>query len=83
MVPLDALLAVMAEDSAPVAQRIHRLLLPSYFPGPEQGVVCVAALLRQSPEVPSSVPMHLRLQQSLLIACTIYCLYAQSLCNYT
>ncbi len=51
VVPLDTLLDVLATDSAPVAQRVHRLLLPSYFPGPEDGPACVAALLRQCPEV--------------------------------
>jgi condensin-2 complex subunit G2 len=51
VVPLDALLGAMAEDAAPVAQRVHRLLLPSYFPGPAEGIACVAALLRQYPEV--------------------------------
>ncbi len=51
VVPLDTLLDVLASDSPQVAQRVHRLLLPSYFPGPEDGPACVAALLRQSPEV--------------------------------
>ncbi|BDA48499.1 Condensin-2 complex subunit G2 [Coccomyxa sp. Obi] len=50
VVPLDTLLNVLATDSAPVAQRVHRLLVPSYFPGPEDGPACVAALLRQCPE---------------------------------
>ncbi|CAL8463631.1 g3165 [Coccomyxa elongata] len=50
VVPLDTLLDVLATDCAPVAQRVHRLLVPSYFPGPEDGPACVAALLRQCPE---------------------------------
>lgn len=51
VVPLDTLLDALASDSSQVAQRVHRLLLPSYFSGPEEGPACVAALLRQSPEV--------------------------------
>lgn len=51
VVPLDTLLEVLASDSPPVALRVHRLLVPSYFPGPVDGPACVAALLRQSPEV--------------------------------
>lgn len=60
VVPLDTLLDVLATDSAPVAERVHRLLVPSYFPGPEDGPACVAALLRQCPEVcfPSPGDIH-------------------------
>ena len=51
VVPLDALLEVLGGDARPVAQRVHRLLLPSYFSGPEEGPACMAALLRRNPEV--------------------------------
>ena len=53
VVPLDALLGALGSDARPVAERLHRLLLPSYFPGPEEGPACVAALLRHQPEVPT------------------------------
>ena len=33
IVEVQQLLEVMAQDAAPVAERIQRLLLPSYFPG--------------------------------------------------
>lgn len=33
IVEVQQLLEVMAHDAAPVAERIQRLLLPSYFPG--------------------------------------------------
>lgn len=49
--PLDALLDILASDARPVAERVQRLLLPSYFGGPEEGPACMAALLRQHPEV--------------------------------
>ena len=47
------LLEVLSSDARPVAERVHRLLLPFYFAGPEEGPACMAALLRQSPEVPT------------------------------
>lgn len=47
---METLVQAMATDSAQVAGRIQRLLLPSYFPGPEEGPALVAALLRQSPQ---------------------------------
>ena len=53
VVSLDVLLEVLSNDARPVAERVHRLLLPSYFAGPEEGPACMAALLRQSPEVPT------------------------------
>ena len=53
VVPLDVLLGALGSDALPVARRLHRLLLPSYFPGLEEGPACVAALLRQQPEVPT------------------------------
>ena len=53
VVPLDVLLEVLSSDARPVAERVHRLLLPFYFAGPEEGPACMAALLRQSPEVPT------------------------------
>lgn len=53
VVPLDVLLEVLGSDARPVAERMHRLLLPSYFGGPEDGPACIAALLRQNPEVAS------------------------------
>ena len=33
IVDVQQLLEVMAQDAAPVAERIQQLLLPSYFPG--------------------------------------------------
>ena len=51
VVPLDVLLEVLGGDARPVAERVHRLLLPSYFGSPEEGPACTAALLRQNPEV--------------------------------
>jgi len=53
VVPLDVLLEVLSSDARPIAERVHRLLLPSYFAGPEEGPACMAALLRKSPEVPT------------------------------
>jgi len=53
VVPLDVLLEVLSSDARPIAERVHRLLLPSYFAGPEEGPACMAALLRQIPEVPA------------------------------
>ena len=53
VVPLDVLLEVLGSDARPVAERLHRLLLPSYFGSPEEGPACVAALLRQNAEVAS------------------------------
>ena len=53
VVPLDVLLEVLSSDARPIAERVHRLLLPSYFAGLEEGPACMAALLRQSPEVPT------------------------------
>ena len=53
IVPLDVLLEVLGGDARPVAERLHRLLLPSYFGVVEEGPACVAALLRQHPEVGS------------------------------
>ena len=57
VVPLDVLLEVLGSEARPVAERVHRLLLPSYFGRPEDGPACVAALLRQHPEV--AFPPHL------------------------
>ncbi len=53
VVPLDVLLEALGSDARPVAERVHRLLLPSYFGSPEEGPACIAALLRQNPEVAS------------------------------
>lgn len=46
VVPLDVLLAQLAAESqggsgggSATAQKLHQLLVPSYFPGPEEGVV--------------------------------------------
>ena len=40
VVDLDTLLQAMVEDTAPeVVSKLHRLLLPSYYPGPEEGTV--------------------------------------------
>eukprot|EP00775_Hariotina_reticulata_P006481 gene6481-6708_t len=56
VVPLEVLLAEMAEARSShasaaggVAQKLHQLLVPSYFPGPEEGVARVAALLKDNP----------------------------------
>lgn len=40
IVDVQQLLEVMAHDAAPVVERIQKLLLPSYFPGP-----CAMSLL--------------------------------------
>ena len=56
VVPLDVLLEVLGCDARAVAERVHRLLLPSYFSGPEEGPACMAALLRRNPEVRSCAP---------------------------
>ena len=39
VVPLDALLAVMASDAPSVSHKIQQMLVPSYFPNPEEGAV--------------------------------------------
>lgn len=46
VVPLDVLLGQLAAESqggsgggSAAAQKLHQLLVPSYFPGPEEGVV--------------------------------------------
>jgi hypothetical protein len=52
VVPLDVLLGQLADEShaggtSSTAQKLHQLLVPSYFPGPEEGVVsclCSCAL---------------------------------------
>jgi hypothetical protein len=52
VVPLEVLLEEMAEARSShasaaggVAQKLHQLLVPSYFPGPEEGVVSCHAFL--------------------------------------
>ena len=67
VVPLDALLGALGSDARPVAERLHRLLLPSYFPGPEEGPACVAALLRQQPEVPTCSHMKLLCHEACIL----------------
>ena len=69
VVPLDGLLGALGSDGRPVAERLHRLLLPSYFPGPDEGPACVAALLRQQPEVP--ICSHRTLSAVKLASCPI------------
>lgn len=49
VVPLDVLVDVMAHDSASVSQRVQQVLLPSFFPGAEEGAARVSALLRKHP----------------------------------
>ncbi len=39
VVPLDALLSVMAVDAPSVSGPIQSILLPSYFPDPDEGAV--------------------------------------------
>jgi len=62
VVPLEVLLEEMAEARSShasaaggVAQKLHQLLVPSYFPGPEEGVVrCHAFLPLQAAFLPVS-----------------------------
>lgn len=49
VVPLAELLQVMAVDAPAVSARVQSILLPSYFPGPEEGAARVAALLKANP----------------------------------
>jgi hypothetical protein len=49
VVPLDVLLGQLAAEGqaggaggSVIAQKLHQLLVPSYFPGPDEGVVSVA-----------------------------------------
>jgi hypothetical protein len=69
VVPLDVLLGQLAIESqggsgggSTTAQKLHQLLVPSYFPGPEEGVVsshfgraAVRTLWHVLPAPPSSV----------------------------
>lgn len=49
LVTPEDLLAAMATETPAVCGKIHRLLLPSYFPNAEEGPALVAYLLRTSP----------------------------------
>lgn len=49
VVPVEKLLDVLAQDVAPVSERIQRLLLPTFFPNADTGPALVAALLRKCP----------------------------------
>ncbi|KAL6746182.1 condensin II non structural maintenance of chromosomes subunit-domain-containing protein [Haematococcus lacustris] len=49
VVPLEMLLAVMSSDVPPVSQAIQQILVPSYFPNPEEGSLHVVNLLKAKP----------------------------------
>ncbi len=49
LVPLDALLQLIATDTNAVSSKIQALLLPSFFPNLEEGPAFVVALLRKHP----------------------------------
>ncbi|KAL0037621.1 hypothetical protein WJX77_005190 [Trebouxia sp. C0004] len=49
IVDVEQLLNVMGQDVPQVAERVQRLLLPSYFPDGGEGPARVAMLLRQNP----------------------------------
>ncbi|DBA71994.1 TPA: hypothetical protein ACH3X2_010737 [Trebouxia sp. C0005] len=49
IVDVEQLLDVMGQDVPQVAERVQRLLLPSYFPDGGEGPARVAMLLRQKP----------------------------------
>ena len=49
VVPLGLLLDAMSQDSPSVSTRIQSILVPSYFPNPEEGSARVAMLLKANP----------------------------------
>lgn len=49
LVQPEALLAALAQEGPSVRRRLHRLLLPSYYPDAETGPATVAYLLRAAP----------------------------------
>ncbi|WIA12344.1 hypothetical protein OEZ85_012395 [Tetradesmus obliquus] len=55
VVPLEVLLEQLvgagaaAPGSSSVAQKLHQLLVPSYFPNPQEGAARIAALLKENP----------------------------------
>lgn len=51
IVDVEQLLEVMGQDVAPVADRVQRLLLPSYFPGP------LSILVRFGPYLGFNMPL--------------------------
>ncbi|GAX76010.1 hypothetical protein CEUSTIGMA_g3453.t1 [Chlamydomonas eustigma] len=49
IVPVDMMLDVMAHDSPIISTKIQALLVPTYFPCPEEGSARVAMLLKANP----------------------------------
>ncbi len=47
VVPLELLLDVMARDAPAVSSRIQSILVPSYYPDPQQGAVRQGLLISQ------------------------------------
>ena len=63
--PVEMLLDVMAHDCSSVGLKVQSILVPSYFPNPEEGSARVAMLLKANPIAGKSPSLFL-ISQSLV-----------------